>query len=295
MQITIYTIKDCPFCKEEKDYLTSLNLAFTEKNVEEKKEYLDEMLNLSDNFAGVPFTLIVKDDGSQVGLKGFTREEFEEALGNKQPSDQAISSQQPIEAQQVTEEPLQIVQPQQPVDQPVVQGVHTDVMPGPSVQPIEPVANQTVDLPDVNLQDNQVVSGSVQPVEDPLNTDQPVNTQPVQPVQPNPMDLVLQNLQSMSQGGVGQATSPQQPTGIQVTVDTLQTSQSQQPVVTTVSNPVADQTTVDPINASQPVSSGAISQTGTQQVVSNQNQQAQDQVNPNSSSDMPSIPDFPNK
>ncbi|KXK11195.1 MAG: hypothetical protein UZ22_OP11002000399 [Microgenomates bacterium OLB23] len=39
------------------------------------------MLDVSDKFAGVPFTMIEKDSGEKVGLKGFTQSEFETALG----------------------------------------------------------------------------------------------------------------------------------------------------------------------------------------------------------------------
>lgn len=81
MKVTIYTINECPYCKAEKEYLSSQNIAYEEKNVEQHREFLTEMLAASDNFAGVPFTLIVKDDGAQVGLKGFTKEEFDQALG----------------------------------------------------------------------------------------------------------------------------------------------------------------------------------------------------------------------
>lgn len=82
MKITIYTIPDCPFCKQEKEYLTSKSLSFDEKNVQENKDALAEMLQISNNFAGVPFTLIEKDGGEKVMLKGFTQSEFDEALGS---------------------------------------------------------------------------------------------------------------------------------------------------------------------------------------------------------------------
>ena len=64
----------------EKEYLNSKLLPFTEKDVEKSKDALTEMLHLSDNFAGVPFTHIIKDDGGEIKLKGFTKGEFDEAL-----------------------------------------------------------------------------------------------------------------------------------------------------------------------------------------------------------------------
>lgn len=80
MKITVYTISDCKFSKEEKDYLTANKLAFEEKNLETNKEFLTEMLAVSNNFAGTPVTKIEKDDGQIVVLKGFTKDEFDKAL-----------------------------------------------------------------------------------------------------------------------------------------------------------------------------------------------------------------------
>ncbi len=79
MKITVYTIPDCPFCKQEKDYLTSKGLPFDEKDVLNNKEALAEMLQKSQNFAGVPFTL-VEDGTTSIPLKGFTQSEFEDAF-----------------------------------------------------------------------------------------------------------------------------------------------------------------------------------------------------------------------
>ncbi len=81
MKITIYTITDCQFSKQEKEYLTSHNLPFEEKNLETNKDFLTEMLAVSNNFAGTPVTKIEKDDGQTVVLKGFTEEEFNKTLG----------------------------------------------------------------------------------------------------------------------------------------------------------------------------------------------------------------------
>lgn len=81
MKVTVYTIPNCPFCKQEKDYLTSKGVKFEEKDVQSNKEHLTEMLNVSNKFAGVPFTVIEKDGGEKVMLKGFTQSEFDAALG----------------------------------------------------------------------------------------------------------------------------------------------------------------------------------------------------------------------
>lgn len=84
MKITVYTISDCQFSKQEKEFLQKNNLPFEEKNLETNKDFLTEMLTISNNFAGTPVTKIDKDDGTSVVLKGFTQEEFEKEL-NIQP------------------------------------------------------------------------------------------------------------------------------------------------------------------------------------------------------------------
>ncbi len=85
MKITLYTVNECFFSKQEKDYLTTNNLPFEEKNLEVNREFLTEMLTVSNNFAGTPVTKIEKDDGTIVVLKGFTKEEFDKTLGLTTP------------------------------------------------------------------------------------------------------------------------------------------------------------------------------------------------------------------
>lgn len=81
MKITIYTIKDCAFSKQEKEYLNTNKLVFEEKDLEINKEFLTEMLAISNNFAGTPVTRVEKDDGTIAVLKGFTKEEFDTTFG----------------------------------------------------------------------------------------------------------------------------------------------------------------------------------------------------------------------
>lgn len=81
MKIIVYTISDCQFSQQEKDYLKTHNLPYEERNLESNKEFLTEMLAVSNNFAGTPVTKIEKDDGQITVLKGFTEVEFSQALG----------------------------------------------------------------------------------------------------------------------------------------------------------------------------------------------------------------------
>ncbi len=97
MKITIYTVTECQFSKQLKNYLQANNLQYEEKNLELNKEWLSEMLAVSNNFAGTPVAKIEKDDDSIVVLKGFTKEEYDQVLGltpSFQPTEQLIQTQQ---------------------------------------------------------------------------------------------------------------------------------------------------------------------------------------------------------
>jgi len=98
MKITVYTITDCQYSKAEKDYLASHTLPYEEKNLETNKEFLTEMMTVSNNFAGTPVTKVEKDDGTIVVLKGFTQEEFDKTFGFGAPVEE-VKPPEPVVAQ----------------------------------------------------------------------------------------------------------------------------------------------------------------------------------------------------
>lgn len=113
-KITVYTINNCPFCEQAKTYLTEHKLLFEEKNIDANRAYLSEMLAVSDNFAGVPFTVVQKDDGSSVKLKGFTKEDFDQALAVipvPVAADEKAAFHQPVPFEQTPVIPTQASQP----------------------------------------------------------------------------------------------------------------------------------------------------------------------------------------
>lgn len=102
MKITVYTIKDCAFSKQEKEYLNTNKLVFEEKDLETNKDFLTEMLAISNNFAGTPVTRVEKDDGTISVLKGFTKAEFDPVFGYttevKPPVEAEVKPAPPVEA-----------------------------------------------------------------------------------------------------------------------------------------------------------------------------------------------------
>lgn len=133
MKITIYTTSSCPFCKQEKDYLKTNNIAFLEKNIEEHREFLSEMLQVSNNFAGVPFTEVIKDDNSKIYLKGFTKEDFDKELGIKVSEAVAVA---PTSTSVI---PTPAVEPIKPIE-PVVSPTPTSVVESPTTPMEQPIA-----------------------------------------------------------------------------------------------------------------------------------------------------------
>jgi len=149
MKVTVYTINDCPFCKQEKEYLSSRSLAFEEKNLESNKEYLTEMLAISNNFAGAPVTKIEKDNGQISVLKGFTQEEFDKTLemGAPAPPSGVAQAQAQMTPPPTTSEPT-------PPTAPTVEPTPPPVVPTPP--PVETPLPPTIPEPPVTEPESTV-------------------------------------------------------------------------------------------------------------------------------------------
>jgi glutaredoxin-like YruB-family protein len=72
-KIVIYTVAWCPHCRELKEYLTSRNIPFINRDVELDATAMQDLENKY-NSRGVPVVVI---GNNQEVLKGFTAEEFE--------------------------------------------------------------------------------------------------------------------------------------------------------------------------------------------------------------------------
>jgi glutaredoxin 3 len=81
MQVTIYSTTTCPYCKMLKDYLSEKGVSYTEKMVDQDEEAQSKMMEDSGGFLGVPFTVIVKDDGMKTTIVGFDKGRVDETLG----------------------------------------------------------------------------------------------------------------------------------------------------------------------------------------------------------------------
>lgn len=182
MKITIYTITECPFSKQEREYLSSHGLTFEEKNLETNREFLTEMLAVGSNFAGTPVTKIEKDDGQIAVLKGFTAAEFAKTLGFEQASvPTSVPTAEPTQPQVVPPpiESVPLAETQQPIPPPV------ETVPAPPpvevalpevVAPTPPVADPAFASILNNLQQQAQVATPVAPVP------QPVPAAPLPPV-----------------------------------------------------------------------------------------------------------------
>jgi glutaredoxin len=63
-----------------KDYLKEKNLMFTEKLVDMDDEAKTEMMASSGGFLGVPFTLVIRDDGGRETVIGFDKGKLDSVL-----------------------------------------------------------------------------------------------------------------------------------------------------------------------------------------------------------------------
>ena len=75
-KIVLYSVSWCPHCKEAKEYFTSNNIPFINKDVEIDSAAMDELTKKYKS-QGVP-VIVLGDD--KVILKGFNKEKFEKAV-----------------------------------------------------------------------------------------------------------------------------------------------------------------------------------------------------------------------
>lgn len=81
MQVTIYSTTTCPYCKMLKDYLGGHSISYVEKMVDTDDSAREEMMAVSGGFLGVPYTIIVTEDGKKEGIIGFDKGKFNSVLG----------------------------------------------------------------------------------------------------------------------------------------------------------------------------------------------------------------------
>lgn len=80
MKVTVYSTVTCPFCKLEKQYLDSKGIFYENVFVDQDAKAAEEMVKISGQM-GVPFTVIIGEDGTQHAVLGFDRTKIDAALG----------------------------------------------------------------------------------------------------------------------------------------------------------------------------------------------------------------------
>jgi glutaredoxin 3 len=80
--VIIYTLSTCPHCMEAKEYFTTHNISFVNREVDSDEQHMQELMQIYDQMGvadekrGVPLIII----GDSVRLQGFNREKVQEAL-----------------------------------------------------------------------------------------------------------------------------------------------------------------------------------------------------------------------
>lgn len=80
MKVTVYTTSTCPFCDMLASYLEEKNINYEKKNVDNDKALKEEMMEKSNGFLGVPFTVIEKA-GQEEFIIGFDKNKLNTILG----------------------------------------------------------------------------------------------------------------------------------------------------------------------------------------------------------------------
>lgn len=233
MKVTLYTINNCPFCDQEKAYLQAKGVAFEEKNLDQNRQFLTEMLAIGNNFKGVPVTKVDKDDGQSVVLKGFTQEEFDHVFVGS-PTAVSASSDAPSNGPQapqpdpatppapaptpppVVEEPTP---PPPPAPEPVTPEVPTDtqVKADGASTPTPPTDNPTPPSAPEPVVPEPTPAPVVEPTTGPQAPTPPESPPPAAPQPEKPADVapasdplaaILQDLQNKSSNTPGPVVPP---------------------------------------------------------------------------------------
>lgn len=77
--VKIYTTATCPYCRMEKEYLSSKGIAYEEVQVDKDLSMAQEMMAKSGQM-GVPFTEVTFADGSQEFILGFDQTRLNQVL-----------------------------------------------------------------------------------------------------------------------------------------------------------------------------------------------------------------------
>lgn len=77
-QIVLFSVSWCPHCKEAKEYLTTNNIPFTNRDVEADDKAM-EVLTGKYKSNGVP-VIVIGTGKNEVVVKGFTPELFQDSL-----------------------------------------------------------------------------------------------------------------------------------------------------------------------------------------------------------------------
>lgn len=78
-KIKIYSTTTCPYCKMLKQYLNEKNIQFEDVLIDQQPDQMQASVDTCGSM-GVPCTHIIKDDGTEVNILGFNKEEIDKAL-----------------------------------------------------------------------------------------------------------------------------------------------------------------------------------------------------------------------
>ncbi|CAM3426461.1 glutaredoxin family protein [Brevibacillus invocatus] len=76
--VIVYTQTTCGPCQEEKMWLTQHNIPFEDRDIRKNEAYFQEAINLGASMT--PVTWIKKENGEEVVIHGFDKEQIKKAL-----------------------------------------------------------------------------------------------------------------------------------------------------------------------------------------------------------------------
>lgn len=80
LKVKVYSTTTCEYCKSLRYFLNKKHINYEEAIVDLDHDALREMIEESEGFTSVPFTVIEKEGCAKIKIKGFDVSQFKAAL-----------------------------------------------------------------------------------------------------------------------------------------------------------------------------------------------------------------------
>lgn len=80
MHVTIYSTTNCAACNMLTKWLDQKQVPYTKKVTDTDPDIMEEFMSVNDGMVGVPFSIVINDEGEETKISGYVPSHFQSAL-----------------------------------------------------------------------------------------------------------------------------------------------------------------------------------------------------------------------